>query len=277
MPVKDLLKKSLPKRLQPKIPASFDIIGNKEKAVAIIEIPKELQKYKTKIAAAVMQQHKNVKSVLDKGTPRKGAYRLRDYRIIRGEKSAEVMHMENGCRLLLDPTRAYFSQREGTERQRIASLVRNGEIVMVFFAGVGPFPVIMSKKTGARRIIGIEINPAAIRYFRRNIELNKCRNVEAVEGDVSEKAKEYAGICDRVVMPLPERSVEYLQCALACAKPGGVIHMYFFASEDELAEIKKKSRSIARKTGKKITFLGKANVLPYGPGIWKMRMDMKIR
>ncbi len=276
MSVKDLLKKSLPRRLHAKIPASFDIIGSKEKAVAIIEIPKEMQKYRTRIAAAVMQQHKNVKSVLEKGTPRKGAYRLRDYRVIKGDKNTEVIHSETGCRFVVDPQKTYFSQREGTERQRIASLVRNGETVMVFFAGAGPFPIILSKKTEAKRIIGIEINPAAAEYFRKNVALNKCRNVEVMEGDVAAESKNYIGSCDRIVMPLPEKSVDYVPDAIACAKQGGIIHLYLFSTELGLAAVKSNIRKIARKSGKKLGFLGKTNVLPYGPGIWKMRLNIRV-
>ena len=146
MALKDLLKASIPKRLHPKIPSSFDIIGNKEKAVAIVEIPKEAANYKNKIAKAIMEQHKNVKTVLDKGTPRKGIFRIRDYKILAGSRNTEVMHSENGCRFLIDPRKAYFSQREGTERQRIASLVKNGETVMAFFAGAGPFPKYYQRK-----------------------------------------------------------------------------------------------------------------------------------
>src|SRR3990167_919743 len=168
MPIKQVLEKAEPKRLHAKIPSSFDVIGGKEKAVAIVEIPPEMKKYGKKIAAAIMKQHKNVKSVLEKGTPRKGVYRTRDYKLLAGGKGTEVVHNENGCRFLIDPQKAYFSQREGTERQRAASIVKNGESVIVFFAGIGPFPIILSKKTGAKSIVGIEINPAAAEYFRKN-------------------------------------------------------------------------------------------------------------
>jgi tRNA (guanine37-N1)-methyltransferase len=276
MALKDILKESIPKRYHLILPSSFDILGSREKAVAIVEIPQELRKYRLKISRAIMSQHRNVKSVLDKGSPRKGVFRIRDYRILAGSKNTEVVHAESGCRFILDPREVYFSQREGTERLRIASMVKNREKVMVFFAGIGPFPLIISKKTGAEKIVGIEINPKAVNYFEKNIELNKCRNVFAVMGDVSKVSGNYIGF-DRLIMPLPELSLKYLPEALHCLKKGGIIHIYVFAAEDDLQKIKSCIRSCSRKSGKKISFLGKTNVLPYGPGIWKMRLDIKMK
>ena len=222
-----------------------------------------------------MLQHRNVSTVLDKGTPRKGVFRIRDYKILAGSKNTVVIHNESSCRLLLDPRKAYFSPREGTERLRIASGIKNKEKVMVFFAGIGPFAVVISKKTDAKKIIGIEINPDAVSYFQKNIELNKCKNIEVVQGDVQTVAKNYKD-CDRVIMPLPEKSVDYLPEAFACLKKQGIIHIYFFSAEDQVAQIKKNIRNIAKKSGKKISFLGKLNILPYGPRIWKMRLDIKV-
>ncbi len=276
MSLKQLLKKSIPKRLHAKIPTSFDIIGNREKAVAIVGMPKELYRYRAKIAAAIMKQHKNVFTVLDKGTPRKGIFRVRDYKLLAGSTNTEVLHNESSCRLLLDPRKVYFSPREGTERLRIAAAIKNKETVMVFFAGIGPFAIIISKKADAKKVIGIEINPTAVEYFRKNIEMNKCRNMEVVAGDVKNKSKDYANLCDRVVMPLPESSLAYLPEALSCTKKSGMIHIYLFSAEDEVKNKKAQIRNIAKRAGKKISFMGKTNVLPYGPGIWKMRLDIKV-
>lgn len=276
MSIKEILKQSLPKRLSGSIPSSFDIIGNRDKAVAIIEIPQELKRYKKKIAAAIMLYHKNVRTVMEKGSPRRGVFRTRDYKILAGSSNTEVMHIESGCRFLLDPRKVYFSQREGTERLRVASLVMNNETVMVFFAGVGPFPVVISKKASPCKVIGIEINPVAVKYFSENIKINRCRNVEAVEGDVSKKAKNYAGICDRVVMPLPEKSLGYLKEAFGCVKPGGTVHLYLFASGNDIARIKPQIRKEAKIHGRRISFVGTSKVLPYGPRIWKMRLDLRV-
>ena len=108
---------------------SFDIVGSREKAVAIIEMPEDRETAK-KIAEEIMRIHKNVKTVLGKVGERKGEFRIRDYEVIMGEEDTEVVHKEYGCFFKLDPRKVYFSPREATERQRIASLVKPGEKVL---------------------------------------------------------------------------------------------------------------------------------------------------
>ncbi len=296
-------------------PSSFDVIGNKDKAVAIIEISEELlKKKKTSIdarprrqdaqtpkpldaegvmqrasysrvvkqlgvirlvAEAVMKRHKNVMSVLLKSSPRFGTYRTRKLKLIAGSRNTEVVHVEHGLRFLLNPRKAYFSPREGTERIRICEMIKPDEVVMVFFAGIGPFAIAIAKKTKAKRVIGIEINPDAVNYFRKSAVLNKARNIEIVEGDVKEACSRFHGMCDRVLMPLPESSIDFVKEAVSCLKPLGIIHFYCFIKEDDISRIKDKIKSIAHVIGKKIDFIGEQKVLPYGPRIWKYRIDFR--
>ncbi len=276
MSYKDLLKKKLTEEEIKLLPSSFDVIGNKDKAVAIIDIPKELEKKKLIIANAVIKKHKNVKTVLRKGSPIKGIHRVRDYDIIKGSKITEVTHAENGCRFLVDPLVAYFSPRESTERMRIVEKVLEGETVMVFFAGIGPFAIEIEKKAKPLKIVAIEINPAAVSYFWKNITLNKCKLIEVMLGDVKDSAAQHHGQCDRVLMPLPERSLEFVDEAIRCLKPRGVCHVYCFSEESTLDEKKDKIRQIANSMKKKINFLGVQTVLPYGPKIWKYRIDFEL-
>ena len=60
MTIKELLKGKLTEAELSLMQGAFDIIGGKEKAVAIIEIPKELEPKEGKIAKALMTKHKNV-------------------------------------------------------------------------------------------------------------------------------------------------------------------------------------------------------------------------
>lgn len=270
MPLKDLLEGKLTKLQLRLVPSSFDVIGNKDNAVAIIEIPEELKKKQKIIAEALMKQHKNVVSVLEKASPRKGIYRTRKLKLIAGKRNTEVIHAESGCRFLLDPKKVYFSPREGTERLRISEKVKPDETVMVFFAGAGPFAMVIAKKSKPSRVIGIEINPDAVKYFQRNIKLNKVNNVQAVLGDVKEKAKEFYGTCDRVIMPLPETAIDYIEEAVKCIKSKGTVHLYFFSEDNKLNEWKGKVKE--KIPGAKIEEIQK--VLPYSPKMWKYRMDI---
>ncbi|MEM7813668.1 MAG: class I SAM-dependent methyltransferase family protein [Candidatus Aenigmatarchaeota archaeon] len=277
MSLKSALKGKIPDADLEKLPRAFDVIGSRGKAVAIIEIPEELAKYERYIADAIMKLHKSVKSVLKKASPRKGALRLREHKLIAGEPDTEVIHVEAGCRLKIDPQRAYFSPREAAERARIAERVRPNEVVMVFFAGVGPFAIIIAKKAKPGRVIGIEINPDAIRYFRENVALNKLRNIDVVEGDVRKQAASWYNLCDRVLMPLPESAIEYVDEAIKCTRPGGIVHLYCFAKEEELSSLEERVANAAKKLGRSATLLGHELVLPWGPRIWKARLDFMVR
>ena len=276
MTLKELLKKKLTEQELVLLPSSFDLIGGKDKAVAIIEIPKELEANEKIIANALMKKHKNVKTVLKKASPIKGVYRTRDYVLIAGNKNTEVTHLENGCKFIIDPRLAYFSPRESTERMRVAEKVKEGETIMVFFAGVGPFPIVIEKKAKPSRIIAIEINPVAVESFWKNIKLNKSKIIEIVLGDVASSVENYNGMCDRVLMPLPERSIEYIKEAITCLKYGGVCHFYCFSDEATLDDKKNKIIQIAKSMKKKIKFVEDQKVLPYGPKIWKYRLDFEL-
>lgn len=278
MALKDLLEKKLTKRELVLVPSSFDVIGDREKAVAIIDIPEKLRKKRSVIARALMQQHKNVKTVLEKTSPRTGIYRIYAFKKILGEKNTEVVHKENNCRFLVDPQKAYFSPRESSERLRLASQVKSGENVVVFFAGVGPFPIVFSRKSRAKSITGIEINPDACKYFGKNIVLNKADNVRVIQGNVTEKVSVLAQSCDRVIMPLPEQSMSFLYEALFCMKKKAVCNLYCFAAETELSEKISEIQKKALQLKSEIKIFGVNKVLPYGPSVWKYRIDfMKMK
>ena len=274
--LRDLLKNKLTAEELKLVPTAFDVIGGKEKSVAIIEIPEQLIKHEQVIAETVMKLYKSVKSVLKKASPRKGILRLREYKLITGDPNTEVLHIESGCRFRLDPQKTYFSQREGAERLRIAEKVKGSETVMVFFAGAGPFAIVIAKKTKPVKVVGIEINPEAIRYFKENVRLNKLQNIEVVEGDVREKANKYYDACDHVFMPLPESAKEYVDEAIKCSRENGIVHLYCFAKEDELQKLEKEISDKAENLDRKIEFIGHQLVLPWGPRIWKIRLDFKV-
>jgi len=74
--------------------------------------------------------------------------------------------------------------------------------------------------------------------MRENILLNRVEGtVVAVHGDARKAIeKNLREIADRVLIPLPEKAYEYLDCALLALKPtGGWIHYYSFehAKKDE--------------------------------------------
>jgi len=276
MKLRDFLKDELPEKKLKAIPSSYDVVGSREKAVAIIEIPDEVHENRKIIANALMKIHKNVKTVLEKISERKGIERLREYEIVVGDKNTEVVHKEYGCSFKVDPRKVYFSPREGAERMRIAEKVKAGETVLVMFCGVGPYPVVIARKQPmVKKVVGIEINPDAFNYMVENIKINKVQDkVMPILGNVKEKCKEFYGKCDRVVMPLPKGAHMFLNEAFRCLKSKGIIHFYHWSREDDLfSEAIEILKENAKKFKREIKILDTRKVLPYSPRTWKVCVD----
>jgi tRNA (guanine37-N1)-methyltransferase len=255
----------------------FDLIGSREKAVAIVEVPKG--KNEKKIAEEIMKRNKNVKSVLKKISKRGGKFRLRECKLIVGDKNTEVLHKELGYLLKLDPQKVYFSPRETTERQRISEQVKPNEAVLVMFSGVAPIAVAIAKKQPeVNKIYCIEINPVAHKYAEENVRINKlAHKIYTICGDVKKEAKKFSKKFDRIVMPLPLYAKNFLEISFACLKKNGVIHFYAVGSEnDKFSDVLKDIKEASKKMKKRIKILNVKKVLQYAPGKWKVCIDFKV-
>ena len=256
----------------------FDVIGD----IAIFEMPKEDSAKKGKartviekrIATNIMRQHRCIKTVAVKTGAISGVYRIRKFRVVAGRKSTITIHKEHRCIFKLDVAKAYFSPRLSFERKRITDLVKGGETVIVLFAGVGPFSIVIAKSHPDATIISNELNPSAIKYMKENIRLNKTFNVIPEPGDAREMLKKYAGKADRVIMPLPMSSDKFLDVALKLCNHGGVVHFYWFA--DSLASAEKKVKEHAKVAGKRIKILDSRVARAYSPGMIEAVIDFQV-
>ncbi len=257
---------------------AYDLIGSRETgAVAIVEVPEGQDPLE--IAREVASRHKHVKAVLVKLGPREGEERLRKYQLVLGDEDTEVIHREHGYRLKLDPRRVYFSPREATDRADVASHVKPGERVLVMFAGVGPYAVAIAKfQPEVEEVVGVEINPDAVRYFRENIELNRLEGkVRAVLGDVREVCPSMFGRFDRVVMPLPKGAYQFLDLAIRCLKPeGGWIHFYYWGGEDAPERAAELVSKVAESLDRRARVVGWRKVGSYSPRVWRYRVDIRV-
>ncbi|MEM5797282.1 MAG: class I SAM-dependent methyltransferase family protein [Candidatus Aenigmatarchaeota archaeon] len=260
------------------VPRSYDIIGSKNKAVAIIEIPKEIKNRKELIAEAVMKLNKNVKSVLNKISGRKGTYRLEDLELIAGDNNTEVIHKEHGYLLKLDPRKVFFSPREATERQRVASQVRPGENVLVMFSGIGPYAIAIAKKQPEiEKVYCVEINPDAHEYAEENVRINKlAHKIMLMNDNVKKVSSKLKLKFDRIVMPMAVGGEEFLDVAFKLIKDGGMIHFYSVGKEDDLfIEAEKTVIQVALSNRKRIKIENRVKVLPFGVRKHKICLDIR--
>ncbi|AKG92339.1 putative methyltransferase [Geoglobus ahangari] len=240
MSLRDLLKDRVKPEELAKVRRSFEIIGD----VVIVDIPDEVYHLKDEIVKAILTKHKHVKTILRKTGEVSGEYRVARYEVIYGGET-ETIAREHGCRFRVDPTKAYYTVKLSGERERIARLVGEGERVLVMFAGVGPYAIVIARLSRPREVVGVEINPAAVSYFRENVRLNKVESIVRVyEGDVREVVPRLEGEFDRVLMPAPYNADDFLDIAVQKVKDGGVIHIYTFAGEEEVEE--KRERILER-------------------------------
>lgn len=248
---------------------AYEVIGDRTKSVAIIG---EDVKNPKKAAKEIMERHKAVKSVLQKTDKRQGKFRLHPIKLIKGSRNTEVIHKEYNYLIKVDPRKVYFSPREGTERQRIADMVKSGERILVMFSGASPYAIAIAKKHPHNEIINVEINLKAVIYAQKNVRLNNLTNIKNICWDVREARG--LGKFNRIVMPLPEKAIDYLDEALLHSKKGTIIHLYGFAKDSK--ELERKVKLKAYVYNFKYKIVGKQKVLPYSPRISKIRLDIKI-
>lgn len=269
--IKEVLRDILTEEELKEVVGSFDIIGD----IAITEIAPSLISKEKKIAEAITQVHKHIKVVAKKQSAMQGEYRTRKLKIIFGENRTETLHKENNVEMLMDIAKVYFSPRLSYERKRIAEQVRDNEKILALFAGIGPFPLVIAKNNKKCEITAIELNPVGVEYMKKNIALNKIKNIDVIYGDVAEIIpKNYSDYADRIIMPLPKGGEAFLKTACIGAKNNAIIHFYTFADvKDPFAQAHEKIFSCLGKKNVEIVF--ERVVRPFSPGIVQIVIDFK--
>jgi tRNA (guanine37-N1)-methyltransferase len=245
---------------------SFEVVGD----IAMVE-----DNDAERVAAALMSTSKSIKTVIAPISDVEGEFRTRRFRHVAGETRTVTLHREHGLRYRVDLEGAYFTPRLGTERLRIAGLVSPGDVVLDMFAGVGPFALLLAKK-GAE-VIAIDKNPVAVKYLRENALLNKVNNIVILEGDAAELALRYGDRADHVIMNLPHSASAFLLPAMRAAKPGGMVHYYCIAPEEDLYRDEALIKKAAEVMDAGVDVLYKEIVRSYAPHRHNVVIDFRVK
>ena len=270
---KTSLEKILSKEQIEKINNSFDIVGD----IAVIDFDESLKNLETTIAWTFKRTHKNIKVVAKRGKRTEGKYRIRKIKPLVGEKRTETIHKESGIKLKIDLNKAYFSSRLGQERLRILNQIKENEKVMVMFAGIGPYPILIAKNKNAE-VYANEINPAAVKLMKENIILNKLKNkIKLIPGDAHKEIPKLKEKFNRIIMPLPHSAQEFLKDALSISKQGTIIHLYQFEHNENLKRKEKEIIEAIKKLNFNAKILKVAKTGEFGPGINRYCFDIKVQ
>jgi tRNA (guanine37-N1)-methyltransferase len=249
----------------------YDIYGS----IAVIDAEPAAAK---KMAKRLMAFNRNIKTVLRKGGPFEGKYRTRKLFFVAGMRNYVTEgYKENGAVFRFDLRKVFFTPRLGYERKRISGLVKDGENVMVMFAGIGPYAIEIAKSHRNCRVVAIELNKAACKHMRENILLNKTPNVVCEEGDVNGFVKKYRGFADRIIMPLPKDASSFLPAALAMSKERSTIHCYRFCQLEGMDETLRETRAFIEKSGAKVEKITYRTVLPYSSTEVEIVLDISAK
>ena len=254
--------------------SAFDQIGD----IIIVRIPDSLISKKQVIGKTLLEQVSTANSIFYQSSPVECYFRTSQLEIIAGNKKTQTEYKEMGCRFIVDVEKAFFSPGLSTERDRIAGLVKEGEVVINMFGGVGMFSLLAAKDI-ACTVYNIDINPVAAQLCKENVQINKLKGkVISLNGDATQIINEQlSGKADRVLMLLPERSDEFLDSALTGLKNNGIIHYYSHIHADRKQDAPKLSEEhflSVNKTNAEI--ITSRNVRPIGPRFYQTVIDVKI-
>ena len=249
----------LPEEVRDILPNSFDNIGD----VLVVKLVDELLPMKHEIGDALLKVSSSTRAVfLDHGV--KGELRIRDLELIAGSGGSETRHRESGVTIMTDPAKVYYNPRLATERERVASMVKDGETIIDMFAGVAPFPLTICRYARPKVVYAIDLNHDAVEYMKTNIRLNHFDNIVAMEGDARELIKDLP-MADRVIMNLPQIAQEFLPDALSRTKIGGTVHMHKIMGREESDKVIALIIDEMNSKGLKCRLSGKRELKTYSP------------
>ncbi len=268
----DLLSERLSKRELALVARGYEGLGN----IAIVELRGDIGSKEKIVGRSIAEANPRISTVLAKAGAVHGTYRTRRLRRIYGKSTYMAHYKENGCSFAFDVRKAFFSAALSFERGRIDALVRDGEAVAVPFAGVGPFAIEIAKHHPHSRVLAIELNADAYRYMKANMKLNRVANLEAVHGDFAAVAERRKGFADRVVVPMPKTSLDFMPAICAIAKARASVHLYAFCGVGKQDELKKEIAAKALAMGRKVRFVGERMVRPYSRNEVEMVFDIVL-
>ena len=134
-------------------------------------------------------------------------------------------------------TKIMFSKGNLKERKILATFVKEGEIIVDMFAGIGYFSLPIGKHSNVKKIYSIEINPNSFKSLIENIKINHLEEIiMPINGNCKEEVLKLSnsGIrADRVIMGVFPAPIDYIKEALTLTKEEGSVYHFEGVVEKE--------------------------------------------
>jgi len=276
--LKDALEGILTEEELSVLPRGFQTIGE----VAIIKLNPILREIKILIAKKYLELLPRIQSVYLNAGKVKGEFRTPErIEYLVGLENSIVKHKEHGVVYKFDFTKIMFSMGNLSERKLLATFVKEGEIVVDMFAGIGYFSLPIAKHSKPSKIFSIELNPEAFKYLTENIRLNHFEEIiTPINGDSKEeviKLSQSGVAADRVIMGVFPAPKDFIKEALTLAKIEGTIYHYEGISDKEkYLDLFDEFKDLAELGDYRCNLLAKRFVKSYGPGLYHIVFDIKV-
>ncbi|MEM4970742.1 MAG: methyltransferase domain-containing protein [Sulfolobales archaeon] len=219
---RDLLAGVVPSDVLPRLPRSFDIIGD----IALIRLDDDLIAYGREVAEAIMRIHRGVRAVYARRSV-EGSLRIQGIIHIGGERRTTTIYRENGILFSVDIASMYVNTRLASERLRIAQEIADGSLVLDLFSGYGGFALNIAKIRRAE-VVANDINPYAVEHMKRSIAMNRLRgSVYPVISD--SRNPPLRGEFDVVIADNPTNIEPFTDVIADLLKRGGKAYIYILA------------------------------------------------
>ena len=260
------------------LPRGFQTIGR----VIIIKLNPLLLEKKILIAKKYMDLLPSTKSVYLNTGKIKGKYRTPENVVfLVGEDNPIVEHKEHGVIYRFDFTKIMFSMGNLNERKFLATLVKENEVIVDMFAGIGYFSLPIAKHSKPKIIYSIELNLESFKFLTENIKINRLDDtIVPINGDSKIEVIKLSksGVrADRVIMGVFPAPKDFIKEALTLIKESGTtFHYEGVATKENYLSLFNEFKEIAETSNYKCKLLSNRFVKSYGPHLYHIVVDILV-
>ena len=284
MKFKEMLKIELrkneifPENLLNLLPRGYQELNH----IAILNLKPELRKYANQIAESMHKILPSLKAIWNKSGEIQGKFRQpQGLSHLWGDNNSEIIVTENHVKYKFDFTKIMFAKGNVTERRILPTRIKEGEVIIDMFAGIGYFSLGMARTKKPKKIYSIEWNPEAFNYLSENIQLNRVDSIiTPIFGDCKEKLvelKENNIRADRIIMGLLPAPVDAISSALSVIKDDGTVIVYEGIEGKESTKLFDEFSEIANQEGFLTTLIERRIVKIYKPHLYHVVIEILVK